>query len=148
MPHDARLGARDASSHATKEAMEMAKMSRDSAPRRDDHGAVEDLAGELEGYTVNFVMLRENVDGRALLKGLPNDECQCPHWGYVSKGRMTFMFGEREEVYEVGEAFYAPPGHCPVSNHPGTEFVMFSPSQELRETEAVMERNLRSMQTG
>jgi hypothetical protein len=70
--------------------MEMAKVSRESAPRRDDHGAVEDLAGELEGYTVNFVTLRQDVDGRALLKGLPNDECQCPHWGYVTKGRMTF----------------------------------------------------------
>jgi cupin domain len=128
--------------------MEMAKISRESAPRRDDHGPVEDLAGELEGYTVNFVTLRQDLDGRALLKGLPNDECQCPHWGYVTKGRMTFTFDDREEVYEAGEAFYAPPGHCPASNRPGTEFVMFSPSQELRETEAVMERNLRAMHVG
>ena len=51
----------------------MAKVSRESAPRRDDHGVVEDLAGELEGYTVNFVTLREDIDGRALLKGLPDD---------------------------------------------------------------------------
>jgi mannose-6-phosphate isomerase-like protein (cupin superfamily) len=128
--------------------MEMAKVSRESAPRRDDHGVVEDLAGELEGYTVNFVTLRQDLDGRALLKGLPNDECQCPHWGYVTKGRLTFTFGERAEEYEAGEAFFTPPGHCPVSNHPGTEFVMFSPSQELRETEAVMERNLQAMQVG
>jgi hypothetical protein len=126
----------------------MAKLSRVNAPRRDDHGVVEDLAGELEGYTVNFVTLRESVDGRALLKGLPDDECQCPHWGYVTKGRLTFAFGEREEVYEAGEAFYTPPGHCPTTNDAGTEFVMFSPSQELRETEAVMEKNLRAMQVG
>ena len=51
-------------------------------------------------------------------------------------------------VYEAGEAFYTPAGHCPVSNDPGTEFVMFSPAQELRETEAVMGRNLRAMQVG
>jgi hypothetical protein len=83
-------GARVASSQRTEEATEMAAVSQQSAPRRDDHGAVEDLAGELEGYTVNFVTLRQDLDGRALLKGLPNDECQCPHWGYVTKGRMTF----------------------------------------------------------
>ncbi len=47
----------------------MAKVSRESAPRRDDHRTVEDLAGVLEGYAVNFVTLRQDLDGRALLKG-------------------------------------------------------------------------------
>ena len=36
-----------------------------------------------------------------------------------------------------GDAFYTPPGHVPVTNEPGTEFVSFSPSEELRAAEAV-----------
>ena len=25
-------------------------------------------------------------------KGLPDDRCQCPHWGYVSKGSFTVTY--------------------------------------------------------
>jgi hypothetical protein len=35
-----------------------------------------------------------------------------------------------------------PPGHVPVTNEPGTEFVSFSPSEELRTAEAVMMKNM------
>ena len=55
-----------------------------------------DRAEELDGYTVNFVEFREDIDGTPLLKGLPDDRCQCPHWGYVIKGRMTLRFADRE----------------------------------------------------
>ena len=64
---------------------------------------------------MNFVTFREDIDATPLLKGLPDDRCQCPHWGYVVKGRMTMRFGDREEVFEAGDAFYAPPGHVPVA---------------------------------
>src|SRR5438552_3029015 len=32
--------------------------------------------------------LPAGTDLAPLLKGLPNDLCSCPHWGYVFKGRM------------------------------------------------------------
>jgi hypothetical protein len=51
-------------------------------------------------------------------------------------------------VYEAGDAFYSPPGHVPVQNEPGTEFVWFSPSEELRTAEAVMIKNMQAMQDG
>ena len=35
-------------------------------------------------------------------QGLPDDQCQCPHWGYVISGTMTFRFVDREEVFEAG----------------------------------------------
>jgi hypothetical protein len=104
-----------------------------------------DRAGELEGYTANFVLFRENVDGTPLLKGLPNDRCQCPHWGYVLKGRMTYRYADHEEVYVAGDAYYAPPGHLPVQHEPGTEIIMFSPARELRETEAQMAKNMQAL---
>jgi hypothetical protein len=133
----------------TKEAMEMQKVSRDSASQRQDAGPMVDLRGELDGgYTVSFTSLLVNIDATPFMKGLPDDRCQCPHWGYIFKGNMTARYADRDEVYEAGDAFYIPPGHVPVANEPGTEFVWFSPTEELRTAEAVMIKNMQAMQSG
>jgi hypothetical protein len=95
----------------TKEAMEMPKVSRDSAPQRQDAGPVVDLRDELHGYTVSFTSLLDDIDATPFVKGLPVDRCQCPHWGYVFKGKMTARYADRDEVFEVGDAFYTPVGH-------------------------------------
>jgi hypothetical protein len=126
----------------------MPKVSQDSASQGGDHGLVVDRAEDLDGYTVNFLTFREDIDHAPLLKGLPNDECQCPHWGYVLNGKLTFRFGDREEIFEAGDAFYAPPGHVPVQNDPGTEYLQFSPAEELRKTGEVIMQNLQAMQAG
>jgi hypothetical protein len=97
---------------------------------------------------VNFVTFREDIDHTPLLKGLPDDRCQCPHWGYVIKGRLTYRFADREEVFEAGDASYLPPGHIPSQNEPGSEILQFSPTKELRETEAVLMKNVQAMQAG
>jgi hypothetical protein len=125
----------------------MPKVSKDSAPQRQEAGAV-DLRGDLDGYTVTFETLLEDIDATPFMKGLPDDRCQCPHWGYVFKGKMTARYADGDEVFEAGNAFYSPPGHIPVSNEPGTEFVSFSPSEELRTAEAVMMKNVQAMQEG
>lgn len=125
----------------------MPKVSKETATGGGDYGPVTDRSDELEGgYTVNFVAFHEDIDATPLLKGLPEDRCQCPHWGYVIKGRITMRFGAREEIYEAGDAFYHPPGHIPVKHEPGTEIVQFSPTEQLRETEAVMQQNMEAMQ--
>jgi hypothetical protein len=85
--------------------MKMPKVSRHSAPQRQDAGPVVDLRGELDGYTVSFTSLLEDIDATPLLKGLLDDRCQCPHWGYVLKGKMTARYTNRDEVFEVGDAF-------------------------------------------
>ena len=132
----------------TKAALEMPKVSRDSAPQRQAAVPVEDLRGELDGYTVSFTSVLEDIDATPLMKGLPDDRCPCPHWGYVLKGKMTARYADRDEVFEAGDAFYTPPGHVPVQHEPGTEFVWFSPSEELRTAEAVMLKNMQAMQDG
>jgi hypothetical protein len=109
---------------------------------------VTDRADDVDGYTVNFVSFHEDVDATPLLKGLPDDRCQCPHWGYVISGGLTFRFADHEEVFEAGDAFYTPPGHAPVQHEPGTEIVQFSPAEQLRETVAAMMRNMQAMQAG
>ena len=67
---------------------------------------------------------------------------------FVIKGKMTARYADRDEVFEVGDAFYTPPGHVPVKNEPGTEILWFSPSEELRTAEAVMMKNMQAMQDG
>ena len=123
----------------------MPKVSRESATHVDDYGIAEDRHEELDGYAVSFVSIREEMDLAPMLKGLPNDQCQCPHWGYVFKGRLTWSFSDREEVYEAGDAFYVPPGHTPKADA-GSEFVQFSPADELRATEEAIAKNMQAMQ--
>ena len=124
----------------------MPKVSKESAAHVDDHGPVEDRHEDVHGYTVNFVSFRQDIDGTPLLKGLPNDSCQCPHWGYVLKGRLTYRFADHEEVFEAGDAFYLPPDHIPFADA-GGELVQFSPSEELRVVEEAMMRNMQAMQS-
>jgi hypothetical protein len=73
---------------------------------------------------VSFTSVHEDIDATPLMKGLPDDRCQCPHWGYVFKGKMTARYADRDEVFEAGDAFYTPPGHVPVKNEPDTEIVV------------------------
>ena len=86
----------------------MPKVSKDSAPQRQEAGPVVDLRDELDGYTVSFTSLLEDIDATPFMKGLPDDRCQGPHWGYVIKGKMTARYADRDEVFEAGDAFYTP----------------------------------------
>jgi hypothetical protein len=123
----------------------MPKVSRESAAHVDDHGPVEDRHEDVEGYTINFVTFRQDIDSTPLLRGLPGDSCPCPHWGYVVSGRVTFGFGDREETFGPCDAFYVPGGHSQRAEA-GTEYLQFSPSEELREVSQTMARNMEAMQ--
>jgi hypothetical protein len=125
----------------------MPKVSKDSATGGGEFGPVTDLSDEVDGYTVNFTSFAQDIDGTPLMKGLPDDRCQCPHWGYVVSGKMTFRYADGEEVFEAGDAFYTPPGHVPVVEA-GTEIVQFSPSEDLKKTEEVMAKNMQAIQGG
>jgi hypothetical protein len=55
--------------------------------------------------TTAFVRLPKGADLRPALKGLPGDLCQCPHWGYLIKGRLKMWRKDGEDVYEAGQSF-------------------------------------------
>ena len=124
---------------------QMPKVSRESASNVVDMGPAEDRGDELDGYAVTFVTIRQDADLAPMLKGLPEDRCQCPHWGYVFSGTLTWRYADHEEVCEAGEAYYAPPGHTP-SATAGSEFLLFSPAEELRAVEAAINQNMQAMQ--
>jgi hypothetical protein len=93
------------------------------------------------GYTVGFETYTQDTDLSPFFSGLPNDQCQCEHWGYVIKGKVSFKYGDREETYAAGDAYFAPPGHTPVL-YSGTEIVEFSPTEELQRTIEVVTKNM------
>ncbi len=77
-----------------------------------------------------FFSLSAGVDTTPLFQGLQGDLCQCPHWGYVLRGRLTTTDenGEQETV-NANDLFYWPPGHN-VKVDADAEIVMFSPQHE------------------
>jgi hypothetical protein len=93
------------------------------------------------GYSVCFEKHTADAELGALFRGLPGDRCPLPRWGYVVKGRVSFVFPDHKETFEAGDAYYVPPGHVPV-HHAGAEIVEFSPTDVLEKTMKVVMSNL------
>jgi mannose-6-phosphate isomerase-like protein (cupin superfamily) len=124
----------------------MPRVSKESA-KHEDYGPVESWRDDVDAHAIEFVHFKQDIDSTPLLKGLPNDQCHCPHWGYVLKGSVTFTIDGREEVLGPGDAFYVPPGHLQRAEA-GTECIQFSPAKELAEVEEQIMKNMQEMQAG
>lgn len=124
----------------------MPKVSRETASTTETAPGYEGHFEDLGGYTAAFETYTEDADLAPLFVGLPDDRCQCPHWGFVLKGKVTYHHGDRSETFEAGEAYFVPPGHTP-ELHAGTDLVEFSPTAELERTLEVVMRNAESSQT-
>lgn len=126
-------------------------------------GSKQDLpvAGEFD-TPVGHVTLREiewgdmnvaienfpaGTDTRPLFRGLQEDLCQCPHWGYVVKGKFRVIYQDREEMLTTGDTYYLNPGHALVYDE-DTELVEFSPRGQYQATMEVAARNIAAMLSG
>lgn len=85
---------------------------------------------DLGGQTMAWVRLPKGADLSPALKGLPGDSCQCPHWGYMIKGRLRMHTADGDQTYEAGQPFYWGPGHAPEALE-DCEYVDISPTDEL-----------------
>ena len=65
-------------------------------------------------------------------RACPTIVCQCPHWGYVIAGKLTFHTADGDETYTAGDAYYIGPGHTP-ELFAGTEVVEFHPTAGARQ---------------
>jgi hypothetical protein len=119
----------------------MPKLSKETAARVEENPVLIGHYGELADYTVGFETFRADADATPFFRGLPDDRCQSPHWGYVISGSLTLRYADHEETFGAGDAYFAPPGHIPVVTA-GTELVEFSPAQAYAQTMAVVARNL------
>lgn len=112
-----------------------------STPVTVDEELIEGRYAQLDDYTVGFESFKLDVDPAPFFVGLPDDRCQCPHWGIVTSGQITFRYADHEETYVAGDAYYAPPGHLPLIAG-GTSLVEFSPTAEMEATMAVVGANM------
>lgn len=99
---------------------------------------------EWGGMHLGIEIYKEKVDLAPLLKGLPEDRCQSPHWGYMVRGSMSVKYKDKEEVVKAGDAYYLPPGHIAVVEA-DSEMVEFSPKEEYKKVHEVVERNFSSI---
>jgi hypothetical protein len=122
----------------------MPSASKDTTPIEVDNEIIEGRYVELDGYTVGFETFKQDFDPAPLFRGLPDDRCQSAHWGYVLSGKLVLKYGDREETFVAGDAYYGAPGHTPVVTA-GTEVVEFSPTADFAATMEVVGRNLEAM---
>jgi hypothetical protein len=89
--------------------------------------------GDATGYgkiAGEYFSLKTGTDIAPLLKGLENDLCQSPHWGYLMEGEVTVTYADgQEESISAGDLFYWPPGHS-VKVGSDAEIILFSPQVE------------------
>jgi hypothetical protein len=77
-----------------------------------------------------YFSLAAGTDIAPLLKGLKDDACQAPHWGYMISGKLVVSYtdGNTDTCLE-SDLFYWPPGHS-IKVVDDSEVILFSPQQE------------------
>jgi hypothetical protein len=107
------------------------------------------VLGEYEGRTVDageFRIAFESMPAHfppdaSPFKGLPDDRCQCDHWGYLLEAsfHVSYLDGP-DEVVQAGDAYHRRPGHFVQSLEP-VELIELSPVEEHDRTMATVARN-------
>jgi hypothetical protein len=108
------------------------------------------VLGEYEGRQVDAAGIRIAFESmpahfppdESPFQGLPDDRCQCDHWGYLFKGsfRVTYLDGP-EEVVRAGNAYHLRPGHFVQTLEP-VEMIELSPVHEHDRTMATIAKNM------
>jgi uncharacterized protein (TIGR03086 family) len=89
--------------------------------------------GDVNGYgsmAGEYFSLGAGTDIAPLLRGLHDDTCHAPHWGYMLSGELVVSFVDGSEATcRGGEIFYWAPGHS-VRVVDDAEIILFSPEAE------------------
>jgi hypothetical protein len=111
------------------------------------------ILGEYEGRSIDagdFRIAFESMPAQfppdeSPFKGLPDDRCQCDHWGYLFRGSFRVSYtGGPDEVVHAGEAYHLRPGHFVQTLEP-VELMELSPVAEHDRTMAVVARNMSAL---
>ncbi|HYH18841.1 MAG TPA: hypothetical protein VD995_09485 [Azospirillum sp.] len=107
------------------------KQSKSDLPSRLEAGGVRINAQDWGGLNVAHICFPKGADATPLLEGMPQNLCQCPHWGMVLKGAINVRYADgQQETVRAGEVYYWPPGHT-VWVDEDYEAVEFSPKEEM-----------------
>jgi hypothetical protein len=108
----------------------MESLDRTDLTVRVEGDGVEVRTKQVGDMTIGWVRLAKGVDLSEATKGLPDDLCPCPHWGYVIAGKVRMKMKNGTSDYAAGEAFYWGPGHAPQALE-DSEYVDFSPTADF-----------------
>jgi len=87
-------------------------------------------ASDYGPLAAEYFSLGAGTDIAPLLKGLDDDACQAPHWGFVMSGEVVVTYTDGSLETCVGDdLFYWPPGHS-VRVVEDAEMILFSPQVE------------------
>jgi len=94
-------------------------------------GDVHFQATDMGPLNVGHFHFPKGTNAAPLLEGMPDNLCQCPHWGYVLKGSIHIRFKDgHEEIAKAGDVYYWPAGHT-VWTEEDYESIEFSPKEEM-----------------
>lgn len=83
--------------------------------------------------SAEYFSLGAGTDIAPLLKGLDNDCCHAPHWGFMQSGEVVISYIDgTEETCVDDDLFYWPAGHS-VRVVRDAEVILFSPQVEHAE---------------
>jgi len=100
------------------------------------------------GMTVAINEPKAGTDFTPLLKGLKDNLCQVPHWGYLEKGKIQVVdFHKNTEIIKAGEVFYMAPGHTLIVEE-DARIIDFSPEREMKELNEFVLKKIAQMQKG
>ena len=92
--------------------------------------------GDASGYGslgAEYFSLGAGTDIAPLLKGLTDDACHAPHWGFMVSGELVVTYSDGEnETCKGDDLFYWQPGHS-VRVVRDAEVILFSPQKEHSE---------------
>src|SRR5687768_6471350 len=100
---------------------------------------------EWGGMIVSYETFPKGTDAAPLFKGLPDDMCQSPHWGYIVRGRVRVKSKDGDVVMKTGDVYYIEPGHVPIFEE-DNEVLEFSQKKEYQQTIDVVARNMAAEQ--
>jgi hypothetical protein len=102
--------------------------SKDALPAETFGDGYEARLVEWGDYTAYFERIAAGADFSAWY-----ESCECPHWGYVVRGKVRFIYRDgHDEVVSAGEMYYIPPGHT-FQVLDDAETAEFSPTAEYRQ---------------
>ena len=89
-----------------------------------------------------YFSIAAGTDIAPLLKGLKDDACDAPHWGYMIAGEVVVTYRDgKTDTCRESDLFYWPPGHT-VRVVRDAEIILFSP---LHAHAHVMDHMLKAM---
>ena len=107
-----------------------------------EHGEICIQADNWGDLNIARIRFPAGADATRLLKGLPDNLCQCPHWGTVVKGAIHVRYADgRTETVRAGDVYYWPPGHT-VHVDEDYEALEFSPAVQMTEVIAHLNKAL------